>query len=127
MQLTPLNVDYQRKGGAKTRAPLEELKKPRVLPREKPPVNFSFKPGAFDLPPPTQSVPSTSKDSPLGFERSLGRNPFDLRINHFTFYSLLPSFSSSFPLLSNPLLGENPCYQFFFTLPPPSEPKPSKP
>ena len=49
MQLTPLDVDYQRKEQAKTRALLEELKKPRVIPRESPPINFSFKPAAFDL------------------------------------------------------------------------------
>ena len=58
MQLTPLDVDYQWKVGAKTRTLLDDLKKPRVIPREKPPANFSFKPVAFDLPPPTPLIPS---------------------------------------------------------------------
>ena len=108
MKLTPLYVDYQWKEQAKTRARLEKLKKPRVIPQEKPLANFSFKLAAFDLPPPLQPVSYASIDSPLGFERSLGRNPFNLRTNPSSFSSLLPSFSSSFPFLSNPLLVENP-------------------
>ena len=112
---------------AKTRARLEELKKPRVIPREKPPANFYFKHAAFDLPSPPQPIPSVSKESPLVFERSIGRNPFDLRTNPSTFSSLLLSLSSSFPLLSNPLLVENPCYRFYSSSPSPSEPKPLRP
>ena len=64
MQLTPLDVDYQRKERAKTRARLDKLKKPRVIPREKPPAKFSSKPMAYDLPPPLQPVPFASKDYP---------------------------------------------------------------
>ena len=74
MQLTPLNVNYQREEQAKTRARLDELKKPKVITREKHSANFSFKPGTFDLPP---SIPSVSKDSPLGFGKFIGRNFFD--------------------------------------------------
>ena len=95
MQLTPLDVDYQQKERAKTRARLEELKNPRVIPREKPPANFYFKPTTFDLPPPLQLVPFASQDSPLRFERSLGRNPFNLCTNPCPFSTLLPYFSSS--------------------------------
>ena len=60
VQLTPLDVDYQRKEQAKTRAQLEELKKPRVIPREKPLAKFSFKPMVVDLPFPPQSIPYAS-------------------------------------------------------------------
>ena len=85
VQLAPLDVDYQRKEQAKTQAQLEELKKPRVIPREKPLANFSFKPKDVDLPSPPQPIHSALKDSPLGFERSIGRNPFDLHTNPSTF------------------------------------------
>ena len=112
VQLIPLDVDYQRKERAKARARLDKLKKPRVIPREKPLANFSFKLVAFDLPPSPQSVPSTSKVSPLEFERFIGRNHFDFRTNPSTFYTLLPYFSFSFPFLSNPFMAENPCYKF---------------
>ena len=61
VQLTPLNVGYQQDEQAKTRAQLDELKNPKVIPREKPPSNFSFKPATFDFP---SSSSSTSKDSP---------------------------------------------------------------
>ena len=54
VQLTLLDVDYQRKERAKTRARLDELKKPRVIPREKSSANFSFKSVAFNLPTLTQ-------------------------------------------------------------------------
>ena len=64
MQLTPLDVDYQREERAKTRARLDELKNPKVIPREKPPANSSFKPATFDLP---SLIPSASKDYSLGF------------------------------------------------------------
>ena len=74
MKLTPLDVDYQREEQAKTRAQLDELKNPKVITREKPPANFSFKPATFDFPPP---IPYVSKDSPLGFGKFIGRNPFD--------------------------------------------------
>ena len=57
MQLIHLDVDYQWKERAKTQAQLEKLKKPRVTPRAKPPVNFSFKPAAIDLPSPPQPIP----------------------------------------------------------------------
>ena len=101
MQLTPLDVDYQREKQAKTRAQLDELKKPKVMPREKPLANFSFKPVTFDLP---HSIPSASKDSPLGFEKFIGRNPFDLHTKPFIFsYPLSSSSSSS----SNPFLAKN--------------------
>ena len=50
VQLTPLDVDYQREEQAKTRVRLDELKKLKVIPREKPPANFSFKLANFDLP-----------------------------------------------------------------------------
>ena len=50
MQLTPLDVDYHLEERAKTRARLDELKKPKVIPQEKPLENFSFKPATFDLP-----------------------------------------------------------------------------
>ena len=36
MQLTPFDVDYQREERAKTRGRLDELKKAKVIPREKP-------------------------------------------------------------------------------------------
>ena len=65
MQLTPLDVDYQWKELAKTRARLDKLTKPRVIPQENPPANFSFKPTTFDLPHPTPLIPSASKYSPL--------------------------------------------------------------
>ena len=61
MQLTHLDIDYQREERAKTRARLDELEKPKIIPREKLYANFSFKPATFDLPP---SIPSVSKDSP---------------------------------------------------------------
>ena len=67
VQLTRLDVDYQREEQAKTRDGLEELKKPKVIPQEKPPANFSFKPATFDIP---SSTPSTSKDFPLGLVSS---------------------------------------------------------
>ena len=55
----------------------------------------------FDLPP---SIPYVSKDSPLGFGRFLGRNPFDLHTKPSIFSSPTSySFSSS----SNPFLVEN--------------------
>ena len=66
MQLTPLNVDYQREERAKTRVRLDELKKPKVIPRKKPHTKFSFKPPTFDFP---RSIPSVSKDSLLGFDK----------------------------------------------------------
>ena len=87
MQLTPLDVDYHREEQAKTRGRLDELKKPKVIPREKPLANFSFKPLAFDLISPIQLVPYASENSSMGFERFIGRNPFDLHINPFTFSS----------------------------------------
>ena len=115
VQLTPLEVDYQRKYRAKTRARLDELKKPKLIPREKPPAIFSFKPVTFNLPPLTQLVPSclesnyfpsfAPKDTHLGFERFIGRNPFDLCTNPSTFSYFLPSFSFS-------LLIETPCHRF---------------
>ena len=70
MQLTPLDVDYQWKERAKTRARLKELKKPRVIPQEEPLANFSFKLTVVDLLSPPQSIPSVLKGSPLGFEGS---------------------------------------------------------
>ena len=94
MQLTPLNVDYQRGKRPKTRAWLDKLKKPKVIPQEKPLANFSFKPATFDLSSPIQPVPFTSENSSLGFERFIGRNPFDLCTHPFTFFSslnLIPS------------------------------------
>ena len=101
MQLTPLDVDYQREERAKTRARLHELKKPKVIPREKPTVNFCFKPTTFDLPP---SIPFVSKDSSLGFGKFIGRNPFDLCTKPSIFSSLS---SSSFSSSSNPFLDKN--------------------
>ena len=91
MQLTPLDVDYQRKERVKTQAQFDDLKKSRVIPQEKPPANFSFKPVAFDLPHLPHLILSTSKDSPLGFERFIGRNPFDLSTNPSTFSTLSSS------------------------------------
>ena len=79
------------------------MTKPKVIPREKPPANFSFKPATFDLPP---SIHSISKDSPLGFDKFIGRNPFDLRSKP-SIFSFLPS--SSFSSSSNPFLVENSC------------------
>ena len=81
----------------------------------KPFANFSFKLTAVDLSFPSQSIPSTSKDSPLGFERFLGRNPFDLRTNHSTF--------SYFSHISTPFLVENPCFWFCSFSPSTSEPR----
>ena len=69
VQLTHLDVNYQQEERGKTQARLEELKKPKVIPREKPPANFSFKPMTFDLPP---SISFVSKDSPLGFGKFKG-------------------------------------------------------
>ena len=51
VQFTPFDVDYQQEERAKTQGQLDELKKPKVIPREKPPASFSFKPGIFYLPP----------------------------------------------------------------------------
>ena len=96
-------MDYQQEERAKTRARLDELKKPKVIPREKPLADFSFKPATFDLPPSPQPIPSASKDSPLGFEKFIRRNQFNLRTKH-SIFSSPPSFSSS----SNPFLVENP-------------------
>ena len=96
MKLTPLDVDYQREERAKTRAQLDELKKPKIIPREKPPAKFSFKHETFDLP---HSIPSASKDSPLRFGKFIGRNIFDLRTKPSVFSS--PP-SSSFSSSSNP-------------------------
>ena len=103
MPLIPLDVDYQRKERAKTLARLDELKKPKVIAREKPNANFSFKPTTFNLPPFTQLVlsclesnyfsSSTPKDSHLGFERFIRRNLFDLRTNPSTFSFFLSSFA----------------------------------
>ena len=103
MQFTPLDVDYQWEKRAKIRTWLDELKKPKVIPREKHPSNFSFKPATFDLP---HSIPFASKDSHLGFGKFMGRNPFDLCIKPSIFSSLpsFPFFSSS-----NPFLVENSC------------------
>ena len=67
LQHTCLDVDYQREEQAKTRARLDDLKKPKVIPREKPLTDFSFKPATFDLP---SSTPSTTKDFPLGLVSS---------------------------------------------------------
>ena len=106
MQLTPLDVDYQREEQTKTRARLDELKKPKVIPQEKPPVTFSFKPATFDL---LSSISSALKDSPLGFGKFIGRNPFYLRTKPSIFSS--PS-SSSFSSSSNLSLVKNPCYGF---------------
>ena len=66
VQLTPLDMDYQLEEQAKIRTRLKELKKLRVVPREKPPANFSFKPMAVDLASPIQIVPSVLGYSPLG-------------------------------------------------------------
>ena len=77
VQLTLLDVDYQRKERAKTRVRLDDLKKFRVIPPEKPSANFSFKPTTFDLPSPPQMVPFVSKDSHLEFKRFIGKNSFD--------------------------------------------------
>ena len=71
VQLTHLDVDYQQKERTKTRARLEDLKKPSVIPQEKPPANFSFKHADVDLPSPLQPIPSASKDAHMGFERFL--------------------------------------------------------
>ena len=76
MQLTHLDVDYQREEQAKTRARLEELKKPKVIPREKPPTNFFFKPTTFDLPP---SIPSVRPEKFQFLEKGKNRN-FDYKI-----------------------------------------------
>ena len=103
MQLTPLDVDYQREERIKTQARLDELKKPKVITREKPPANFSFKPATFDLPP---SIHVVSKDSPLGFGKFIERNPFNLRTKP-SIFSFPPS--SSFSSFSNPFLAENSC------------------
>ena len=103
MQLTPLDVDYQREERAKTRVRLYEFKKPKVLPREKPPPNFYFKSTTFDLPP---SIPYVSKDSTLGFGKFIRRNPFDLCMKP-SIFSYPPS--SSFSSSSNPFLVENYC------------------
>ena len=101
LQLTPLDVDYQREEQAKTRTQLDELKTPKVIPQEKPLANFSFKPTTFDLFP---SIPSISKDSHLGFGKFIGRNPFVLR----TKPSILSSPpSSSLSYSSNPFLAKN--------------------
>ena len=117
MQLTPLDMDYQCKEQAKTQARLDEVKKPRVIPREKSSPQFSFKYAAFNLLPPTQSVltypksiyfPSSApKDTHLGFEMFIGRNPFDLRTNPstFSYFLLSSSFSSSFPHTLSPIVG----------------------
>ena len=101
VQLTPLDMDYQREERVKTHAQLKELKKPKVIPQEKTPTNFSFKPTTFNLPP---SIPSASKDSSLGFSKFIERNQFDLRTKPFIFSSPL---SSSFSSSSNPFLAEN--------------------
>ena len=66
MQLTPLDVDYQREERAKTRAELEELKKPRVIPRVKPNTNFSFKLAYVDLASQLQQI-DVSHQECLGF------------------------------------------------------------
>ena len=112
VQLTRLNVEYHWKERAKIRTQLDDLKKPRVIPRKKPPANFSFKHVAFDLPPPTPLVPScpksnyfpssTSKDSPLGFERFIRRNPliYALILPHSHIFSFLSPLSHLSPLLS---------------------------
>ena len=93
MQLIPLDVDYQWEEQDKTRAQLDELKKVKVITREKPPTNFSFKPATFDLP---HSLPFVSKDYSLGFGKFIGRNLFHLRIKPFIFSSPpSSSFSSS--------------------------------
>ena len=123
VQLIPLDVDYQWKEQAKTRARLEELKKPRVIPIEKPLANFSFKPAVVDLPYPPQSILSASKDSPLRFKRFIGRNPFNLRTDPSRFSSFLISLSSPFSLISNSFLAENPYYNLCSLLPSTSEPK----
>ena len=115
VQLTPLDVNCQQEEQAKTRARLDELKKPKVIPQEKPLANFSFKPGTFDLP---SSTPSTSKDSPLGFGKFIGRNLFYLRTK--------PSIFSSSSSSSNPSLVENPCYGCCSLLSTPPELKPSR-
>ena len=127
MQHTHLDVDYQWKERAKTIARLEELKKARVIPREKPPANFSFEPATVDLPSPPQPIPFASKDSYLRFEMFIGRNQFDLRTNLSTFFSLLLFFSSYFPILSNPFLAKNPCYIFYSLSPSMLKPNPPRP
>ena len=89
---------------AKTRARLDELKKPKALPREKPPTNFSFKPTAFDLP---LLIPSVTKDSPLGFDKFIGRNPFYLLTEPSIFsYPPSSSFSSFFLSLADCSLSQ---------------------
>ena len=103
MQLTSLNVDYQREERAKNQARLDELKKPKVIPREKPPANFSFKPMIFYFPP---SIPFESKDSPLGFGKFIGRKQFDLHTKP-SIFSSPPSYS--FSSSSSPFLAENSC------------------
>ena len=103
MQLTLLDVDYQQEERDKTRAQLDELKKPKVISREKPHTNFYFKPITFDLLL-SPSIPSASKDSPLGFGKFIGRKPFDLRTKPSIFSS--PP-SSSFSSSSNPFLAKN--------------------
>ena len=101
VQLTPFDVDYLMRRMSQTRARLDELKKSKVIPREKPPANFSFKPATFDLP---LLIPFVSKDSHLAFGKFIGRNPFDLRIKP----SMLSSPpSSSFFSSSNLFLVEN--------------------
>ena len=91
VQLTPLDVDYQREEQSKTRSRLDELKKSKVMTQENPPANFSFKPMTFDLLP---SIPFVSKDSHLGFGKFIGRNLFDLRTKPSIFSSPSSSFSS---------------------------------
>ena len=112
-------------------SPIGGIKEAQSNTSRKPLTNFSFKPVIVDLISPPQSIPSTSKDSLLGFERFIVRNPFDLRTNPSTFSSLPPSFSSSFPssflLLSNPFLTKNLCYNFCSSSPSTLEPKLPRP
>ena len=82
---------------------LDELKKPKVITLEKPPIKFSFKPATFD---PPHSIPYISKDFLLGFGKFIGRNLFDLRIKP-SIFSYQPS--SSFSSSSNPFLVESFC------------------
>ena len=109
VQLIHLDVNYQRMEQVKTRARLDDLKKPKVISREKPPSNFSFKPMTFDLPTPKDIVlpkknHSTSPPSSLGFVLSFPKRTYFLFLKqpplvwrnetfflyHFIFFSFPP-------------------------------------
>ena len=97
VQLTPFGYELSMERTSQNPSLIGRIEEaPSNTPR-KASCQFFFKLAAFDLPPSSQPIPFSSKDSHLRFERFIGRNPFDLHTKPSIFSYFLPFF----PLLSS--------------------------